>query len=164
MEQAFGRIISIFVAVLMFFLVPLMINMQRQESVIQLAVMQDTVQFVDSVRNMGVLTEEMYEEYQNKIRKVKDGLEVTVVHYVNSIHIGESGIEQIQKIHTHDEIIETWEKELPYTFQKGDFFRVEVKQTVPGIVERFLGSLSTGEGVQSSSYVYYGGSVRYEVK
>lgn len=163
MEHAFSRITAILTAVLMFFMVPLMIHIQRQESLVQLSVMQDTVQFVDSVRNMGRMTPRMYEEYQHKIRRMQDGLEVYMVHTVNSIHMGGEGVEQTLKIRTEADIIECLESRSEYLFQKGDYFRVEVRRKTPGLLERLYGAFSI-EQVNPAAYVYYGGSIRYEGK
>lgn len=162
MEHAFSRIVGIFTAVLMFFLIPLLINLQRQESMVQLSIMQDTVQFVDSVRNMGALTHSMYQEYQNQLRRAKAGLEIHMVHIVNSIHIGDHGIERIQKVRTEEEIQTVLDNEREYLFQKGDYFRVEVRRIESDLMERFQ-MFFYPEMPRTTTYVYYGGSIRYEI-
>lgn len=163
MEHAFSRIMAVFTAVLMFFLVPLVISIQRQEHMIQLAIMQDTVQFVDSVCNMGAMTEHMYEDYQNQIRRLQNGLDVHMVHTVNSLHMGENGIEKIQKIRTESELKEILQGEAEYLFQKGDYFWVEVRRNSLGLLQRFYEALGIRE-TSDAHYVYYGGSIRYEIK
>lgn len=146
MEQAFGRIAAVFVAAFMFCIVPLLIVIQQKEGMLQLAIMQETVQFVDSVRNTGILTEEMYESYQNQIRRLQGGLEVLMVHTKQSIHIGANGVERVQKLCTEKEITSYLSSREYYSFSKGDYLRVEVQKQNAGV------------------YVYYGGSIRYEVK
>lgn len=159
MEHAFSRMMAIFTAVTMFFFVPLVINLQRQENLVQLAVMQDTVEFVDSVRNMGVLTEDMYQRYENKIRQLQGGLEVYMVHTTNSLQMGEDSIEKISVIKTENEIVNGLDEEGIYKLQQGDYFRVEVKCKNTGMFQQ---RINTDTEVSNSTYVYYGGSVRYE--
>lgn len=161
MDHAFSKIVAILTTAVMFFLVPLYINLQRKETMIQLSIMTDTVEFVDSVRNMGYLSTDMYERFEKQIRTIQTGLEIMMVHTVNSLHMGEDGIEKLKKVRTEGEILEQLQAEDEYFLQKGDYFRVEVKRSDSNILEEvFL--VAVDENVRET-YVYYGGSVRYEV-
>lgn len=161
MEQAFGKIVAILTTSAMLFLVPLFINLQRQENMIQLSIMTDTVEFVDSVRNMGYLSVEMYNRFQEQVRKIHSGVEIAMVHRVNSLHIGENGIETVTKIRTENDILTTLQIDREYLFQKGDYFRVEVKRLGKSLPEQLF--LLSSDEHMPDTYVYYGGSVRYEV-
>lgn len=162
MENAFSRIIAIFTAMIMLFIVPMIINMQRQENLIQMSVMQDTVQFVDSVRNMGVLTKEMYERYENKIRRVQGGLEIYMVHTAESISIGSQEVERVETLKTENEIISLLESNGTYDLQMGDYFRVEIKKKAAGYERIIYGGAYPVDDNSTTVYAYYGGSVRYE--
>ena len=61
MENAFGRIVSIMVCVVLMFIIPFMYAEKRTEYVQQLYVTEKTVEFVDSVRNTGRITKDMLE-------------------------------------------------------------------------------------------------------
>ena len=163
MEHAFSRIAAILTAVLLLFLVPLLINMQRQESMVQLAIMQDTVQFVDSVRNMGVVTKDMYNEYQNQIRRIQEGLDIYMEHTQQNLFVGEDKVRRTQVKYTEKDIVELLEEYSIYSFQKGDYLRVEVRKRA-GFLERFMGVLLGNSSTEQNTYVYYGGSIRYETQ
>lgn len=135
---------------------------ELKERMQQEADMQDTVQFVDSVRNTGVLTDAMFERYQNQIRRRQSGLEVYMVHTTDSMHLGETGIEQTAVIRTEDEIQESLTDSGEYRFKKGDYFRVEVKKKISDYQTVLYGNPVNGIESARTVYVYYGGSVRYE--
>lgn len=160
MEHAFSRIVAVFTAVVMFFLAPLMINIQRSENVTQLAVMQCTVEFVDMVRNTSVMTKEMYQQYENRVRKLKSGQEIQMVHTAYSLDAQNQGVQKKQIVKTEQEIVEKLENGEAYEFQMGDYFRVEVKNSSGGFHVFFGGD--NPATINGSTYVYYGGSIRYE--
>lgn len=164
MEQAFGRIVAVFTAVIMLFIAPLVINLQRQENLIHLAVMQHTVEFVDSVRNMGVLTEDMLFRYESQIRQLKGGLEIFMTHTQENIQEKNGQVEVVQVLNTECEIREALDTSGSYELQMGDYFRVEVKKPQSGF-DGFLYGWSWEDNEKSKAvYAYYGGSIRYEDK
>lgn len=162
MEHAWSRVLAILTTAVMFFLVPVVINMQRQENLIQLSIMQDTVQFVDSVRNMGALTEDMLKQYENKIRRLQGGLEISMVHTTESLSINGEQIERISVLRTESDIQNSLASDGVYRFQKGDYFRVEVKKKVSGYWQMLYQTADSSSDSQRTVYAYYGGSVRYE--
>ncbi len=162
MEHAFSRILAILTAAVMFFIVPVVINMQRQENLIQLSIMQDTVQLVDSVRNMGVLTEDMLKRYENQIRQMQSGLEIYMVHTTESLSIEEEHIEQVSVLRTESDIRDSLEHDGTYEFQKGDYFRVEVRKKISGYSQLLYQTADSSSETNRAVYAYYGGSIRYE--
>lgn len=162
MEHAFSKVVAILTATVLFFMLPLMIAMQRQEAMIQLYIWEEIVRMVDTVRNMGNLSYKQYEQYLSDVTAVLDGAEITMLHTTGTIHQAEDGLETIQKTVSEKEIIETLEQAGNYLFQKGDFFRVTVRKKFPGLAERFLHVFSVGDKWNPDVYVYYGGSIRYE--
>lgn len=162
MEHAFSRVVAILMAAVTFAILPLVIHMERQESMIQLSVMSDTVQFVDSVRNMGVLTKEMYERYQSLISSRKAGLSIKLVHYRDCLQLQQGKIEHTEKYTVTEEILSCLEREESYQFEQGEFFRVEVIQKGKGWMEKVRGLWMSNEELYPECYVYYGGSIRFE--
>ncbi len=162
MEHAFGKVAAILAAAVLFFFLPSVIAVQRQEAVIQLYVWEETVRMVDTVRNMGSLSDRQYEQYLSNITAVLDGAEITMVHTADAIHCEQEGLETVQKVVSEEQIIEVLEQSGRYVFQKGDFFRVAVRKKFPGLAERVLHAFSFSEQWDPAVYVYYGGSVRYE--
>lgn len=162
MENAFGKVVAILTAAVLFFILPLMAAMQRQEAVIQLYIWEETVQMVDTVRNMGQLTDKQYEQYVSRVTAVMEGAQITMQHKAGKIHQGEEGLEITKKMVSEKEIVKILEQSGTYPFQKGDFFRVAVYKKIPGLAERLLYAFSTSDKGASSVYAYYGGSIRYE--
>lgn len=162
MEQALGRIASVLVAAVTFCVIPLIIHMQRQESMIQLSIMTYTVQFTDAVRNSGRMTKSMYQRYENQIRGLQQGLEISMVHTKKSLHMGESGVENTEKIYTESDMMTCLEETSEYLFQKGDFFRVEIRKTQQDLLDSVLQAVVPEQADTNDIYVYYGGTIRYE--
>lgn len=162
MEHAFGKIVAILLAAATACIIPLMIHMARVESMVQLSIMTDTVQFVDNVRNHGYMTREMYERYQSTVMGRRGGLDIQLVHMRDAIHMEQGKVVLTEKVSTTEEIMEQLYEEQTYSFEQGEFFRVEVKKGAPGWMDSIYQSLLRSELVYPECYVYYGGSIRYE--
>lgn len=161
MEHALSRILAVLTASVLFFLVPVVINLQRQENLLQMAVMEETVEFVDSVRNMGVLTESMMNRYETKIRQLQSGLEIQMVHTTSALVTNGDEIERKSVIRTEADVFRALKQDGKYNLQQKDYFRVEVKKKSQGYLSMFYG-YSGEETANCAVYAYYGGSVRYE--
>lgn len=70
MGDIIGRVLGIFLAVSLLFLLPLLYFTERQETVEQMYLITETADFVDTVRTTGRLTKENYENFTAKL----DGL------------------------------------------------------------------------------------------
>lgn len=162
MEQAFSRITAILTAAVMLFIVPVVINLQRQENLIQSSIMQFTVQFVDSVRNVGMITEEMLNRYRNQISTLQGGLKIHMVHTVESLYVENGSVEHTSVTRTETDISDSLETNGKYLLQQGDYFRVEVRKPVSGYLRIIYDGYQKTAGMEDTVYAYYGGSVRYE--
>lgn len=161
MEHAWSRIVAILLAAVIFCVIPFMIHVQRQENVIQLGVMTYTVQFVDAVRNSGLMTKGMYQQYENQVRSLSQGLYITMVHTKNCLKMDGTSISRSEEICTEADILEILYETSQYEFQKGDFFRIQITKDSRSDIGRIFG-IGIEEEESEDVYVYYGGSIRYE--
>lgn len=67
MENQFEKVIDIIIAVIIFFVFPVMYFTQRQETLIEQVVSTDTSDFINTVNSHGKLTKAMYEDYIAKL-------------------------------------------------------------------------------------------------
>ena len=162
MGHAWGKIVAILVAAAMFCVIPLLINLQRQENMIQLSVMDATVEFVDTARNLGMISCDEYNKYQKKISKFKEGLEIALVYTTKSMVWENGGIRVVENCYTEQEIKKRLNEERVCYLKKGDYLRAEVRITQKSLLDRIYGHLGIVMGNTTNTYVFYGGSVRYE--
>ena len=79
MSDSFSKIIAIFIASVMMFIVPVRITKARREEFNQTYVLSETMYLVDNVRNTGILSEEMYKAYTDKITGVINNSRIELI-------------------------------------------------------------------------------------
>mgnify|MGYP003313418964 FL=1 len=164
----FGRVMELFVTVVLLFMVPLNYMSARNELLCQNYVTTETTYFVDSVRNIGFVNKQMYETFVKKLAKTNVPYEVKMVHYKVKLTESEEADESegifLPYYHGiyHEDIMTEILASEAYYFYKGDFFSVSVEKkgfTWGDRLESFLiGRNLTNEELQ----VVYGGSIRDE--
>lgn len=159
MNDIFGKAVSILIAAVVFFLLPVLYIAEREGTVAQLYLMTETAYFVDSVCNTGVLTEQMYRKYEQEVLKSGGFYEIKMM-YVRSMIYGVSSEKKESRYYTND-ILEELEREGEYLFPKDTFFKVELYQLKPRIGERIL-ELVSGVVYQIKPVVFYGGTIKFE--
>lgn len=147
MSDSLGKVVSIFIAVILMFLVPVKFYMERQENLNQTYLMTETVYLVDAIRNRGGISKEIYEEYLEKVSLLDGIYEIELKH----VHFNYKSPEE-RKIIREDsyytrQILEVLYRDGEYPMDLGDFFQVELYIYDHGI---------------EVPMVYYGGSIRYE--
>lgn len=148
MNDSFGKVLGILIAVVLMFLVPVQFSLQRQENLKQVYIMTETVYLVDAVRNKGRLTIDMYETYLAKIRLL-GGLYQADLHHIHFTHKNPKVRYMVEEDSYYTrQITEILYKEGEYLFDIGDFFQMQVS-SIKNKIETPL--------------VYYGGSIKYEV-
>ncbi len=164
----FGRVMELFVTVILLFLVPLNYMSAKNEMLCQTYVTTETAYFVDSVRNIGFVDRQMYETFVKKLTVTNVPYEIEMSHYKTRLHETEESI-GTEKIYTsyyqgmyHEEIMGAILDSDSYCFNRGDFFSVSVKKkglTWGDRLESFLTGRSQGK---EEMQVVYGGSIRDE--
>lgn len=74
MVNALSKITAALLAVLLLFLFPALQAAQRQEDIRYLAAYRTLVQFTDAVRNKGIVTPKMYEDFIREIEITGEGM------------------------------------------------------------------------------------------
>ncbi|MCR5785538.1 MAG: hypothetical protein K6G40_07855 [Eubacterium sp.] len=154
MNNAFSQIVSIIIAALILFLMPLSFLYGRTDNLRQMYVMTQTEYFVDSVCNTGFLSKEMYEQY---LRSISDKGAVYTVEITRETPVytyTSEGYEKSYEYYDTDEIVAALECGERYYFFKGDFIRAEVIKVSD--INVFTRKFSKG------TECYCGGQIKYE--
>lgn len=148
MNDNFGKVVSILIAVVLMFIVPVIFYMERQENLKQTYIMTETVYLVDAVRNKGRLTKDMYETFLDRLRMLGGLYEADLqhIHFTHKIP-EERYVVQEDSYYTR-QITEALYQEGEYIFDLGDFFQMEVSLNEHGL---------------KTPVIYYGGSIKYEI-
>ena len=130
MEDSLITIFSIILAVLLMFIFPIMDTWERQDDISYMSIYATIVEFVDSARNLGYITEDMYNSFLRSIYATGNRYEVTIEHR-NFENI--PGYEHGVYINTYtNSIIKSLENDATghrYDMSAGDYFYVSIKNT-----------------------------------
>ena len=162
MSDILGRVLGIFLAVGLLFLIPAMYFAERRETVEQLYLITETANFVDTVRMTGRLTKETYENFQSKLGGLPEIYEVKMTGRHQRIELLEQVLYLRQEEFYEQQIVEQLEKEGEYCFGEGDFFRVELVKRSSGILKKIRGFLLPDLEDSGGVNVYYGGMICYD--
>lgn len=181
--NAFGKIVSILIAVILLFLCPTQYMAQKQDILMQQYVTTETSYFIDSSRNLGYITKQMYEEYMRRIELGNNLYEVELIHY-HVVYYKEAG-EQVDSdynemsvysgeeeetyrrymcYYTSDILDELYSTEGGYVYKmnQDDYLTIKVKQKNKTLGKR-LQELLLGIDYTDGNYVtVYGGLIRDE--
>lgn len=80
MSNTIGKIFAVLLAVLLFFVYPLMHMFEQQDKTSRIFVFTETTAFVDAIRNTGHLTPQMYEEFTRKLSATDNIYEIGLEH------------------------------------------------------------------------------------
>lgn len=179
--NAFGKIIGILIAVVLLFVWPMQYVLQKQDILMQQYITTETSYFIDSIRNLGYVTKQMYEEYMRKIEMGNNLYEVELTHYhmrfynkaeaehdnsnVEMNYLGEEDMCRRYLCYYTAEILEElYSEECGYIYKMNqeDYITVKVKsknKTLGSQMQEFL----LGTDYSDRNYVsIYGGLIRDE--
>lgn len=178
MVNALSKITAALLAVLLLFLFPALQAAQRQEDIRYLAAYRTLVQFTDAVRNKGVVTPTMYEDFVREIEITGGGYEVELEHRHKSYHpeyadpadptTFQNDFSVVYDAFYTPDILQvmfparTGQKEDTYVLQEGDFFAVTVVDRSRSPFDILSEFLYNGAGRENPSLLTYGGMVLNE--
>lgn len=119
MEEALGNVFSILLCSVLMFMVPLMYVRERMEYMTQINVTAETVEFVDSVRNTGIITKDMYEVYMRQV--LRAGGDVKLTHSVCGVGSNQTTVVEYDR-QDIEELLYT--QGTDYGLRREDYFRV----------------------------------------
>lgn len=133
MGDSLSIIFTVIVAVIIMFIFPTLDTWERQDDLSYMAVYSATTDFVDAIRNTGVLTPGMYDSFYRQLLGTTNTYKVTLEHREYMI-VPRSGdpanpVEVDYLYHYTSEIESVLNAGNNYTFDKGDYIYVSVKNT-----------------------------------
>lgn len=132
MEDSLITIFSIILAAILMFIFPIMNTWERQDDISYMSIYADTVEFVDSARNLGYITLDMYESFLKSIYATGNTYDITLEH--RNFEIIPSG-DDYRSIYINSytqSIIDKLQNDSSgniYKMSEGDYFYVSVKNT-----------------------------------
>ena len=132
MGDSLSLVFSMMVAVLIMFLFPMMDSWERQDDLSYMAAYTATVDFVDGVRNTGVLTRSMLNSFTGRLAATGNSYDIVMEHREYKVVPSGDGSEVVYLNHYTTEIdkaIVPVSSSGEYHFNKGDYFYVSVKNT-----------------------------------
>ena len=156
MSDIFGKVCSIFLAVMILFGMPLVYMNERAKTAEQMYLLTEATHFVDSVCNTGVISGQMLRGFYASLARNTAVYEVTFLHEQPEYVYDETEDDYVRCETYHDEtdIRKQVEQGNDYFFSRGDFLLLTIEKKVgftllPGIKDRTVG-------------IRYGGTVKYE--
>lgn len=135
MEEIFSKVVAMLLGCILMIVLPMSIISERQKNMEQTYVYTETIEFVDSVCNKGIIYEDYFVEYLNSICGLSNIYNVKLERSIS----GEEGYIEYTR-----QITDCLENEHRYEMKKGDFIRVEV-------VDK-----------EGNSVTFYGGKIKDE--
>ena len=166
-----SKIIAIILSVILMFIAPLLYMAQKQDVISQSYVSNKTTEFIDSIKNSGYISMQMYMDYINKIDATNNLYNIEIVHakkVVEPLYNENSGnfLEDnyIYYVNTYqDKILETLDKGEDYKFSQGDYISITVVNRTKTIATRLMELFYSSDVPDEQILVTYGGMIRDEM-
>lgn len=161
--NSLGKVIEIILMAIFICVLPVYYMALKQDSICQTYVTTETSYFVDSIRNQGYLTKDMYQLYQKRLQATGLLYSVYMIHYKAELSQIEEGGKIIYKKYYHTITTKEILKEKSYYFTRGDYFKIEIYNQSKTYATK-LGELFYGRKLPIEQIaVTYGGMIRDEV-
>ena len=132
MGDSLSLVFSMMVAILIMFFFPMLDSWERQDDLSYMAAYSATVDLVDAVRNTGLLTVNMLNSYTSQLAATANSYDIVLEHREYKIVPGttENTLEVVYLNHyTNEREAALNSPSGEYTFNKGDYFYVSIKNT-----------------------------------
>ena len=162
-----GKLVAIIIGVVLLFLAPIQSISQKQDSISQIVVDNETANFVDSIMYSGYISKEMYITFLKKLEKTGNIYKITLCHSRKQVTPGLSdeshviqGEYDVHYINVYeDEIMESFNNGDDYTMNQGDYISVKVVNRNKTIGSKVMSAL-TFVNVDNKIITTYGGMIR----
>lgn len=178
MSETLSKIVALVISIFLFFIFPVENMLTRQDDISRIVVLNETAEFVDSVRNLGYITPLMYMQFSRALSATGNLYEISMEHIHNSIepvYTDPDDLTSFQhdygfntRITYTDEILEKLFPENPdeadrkYCLSKGDIFTVKVVNVNKTPATKVQQMLLMSDLPVQRIIVNYGGMVRDE--
>ncbi len=159
MDDIFGRVVSIFIAVCIMFGMPFIYMTERAKSARQMYILSEVTHFVDSVSNIGFIDGEMMRSFYGEMSFKGSVDSITILHesdeYAEAENAyGEPEYVRVKTYHDETDIWSVIERGEDYKFLKGDYLKVTVREENAFSLFPFL--------EDETVMAVYGGCIKYE--
>lgn len=177
LSETLSKIIALVISILLLFIFPVENMLTRQDDITRTVVLNETAEFVDSVRNLGYITPLMYMQFTHALSTTGNIYEISMehIHYrIDPIYIDKDDMTSFQhnynvnnRVTYTDEIINRLFPENPdqdryYYLSKGDIFKVKVVNINKTPATKVQQMLLMSDLPVKRIVVNYGGMVRDE--
>ena len=156
MSDIFGKVCSIFLAVIIMFGMPLVYMNERAKTAEQMYLLTEATHFVDSVCNTGCISGQMMRSFYALLAQENAVYEVTFLHEQPEYVYDEEQESYVrcETYHDEEDIRAQIEQGYDYYFSRGDFFLITIEKAagftlIPSVMDRTVS-------------IRYGGTVKYE--
>ena len=132
MGDSLSVVFAMIMSILMLFFFPMLDSWERQDDLSYMVVYSATVDLVDAVRNTGLLTNDMLEDYEYLLSSTGNSFDIVLEHREYKVVPGATAgtSEVVYLNHYTNEIKNKFEvSDGKYTFNKGDYFYISIKNT-----------------------------------
>jgi hypothetical protein len=179
MSDMLSKVIALLIAVLLLYIFPVENMLARQDDITRVFVLNETTQFVDSVRNLGYVTPTMYLQFAEVLSATGNSYDIRMEHNhvsIDPLYTDPAELTSFQhdyrtnyKTTYTDEIMEALfpetsqpQTDIYYYLSRGDIFSVHVVNKNKTIASRVQEMLLITELPTKRIIVNYGGMVRDE--
>jgi hypothetical protein len=180
MADSFSKIVAIFLAALLLFVVPIKNEFERIDNTSRIYVLNETAKFVDSVRNLGYITPLMYQDYMGRLEATNNIYEVRLEHSIKTFDpvysdpLDEDTFDGDYLVgfnsYYNNVILPVLFPDPPidedadrtYRLSRGDYFTVTVFNKNKTMATKLQEMLYNGNAPVTKIYVRYGGMVKDE--
>ena len=163
MDDIFGKVISVFLAVCIMFGMPFIYMTERAKSARQMYMLSEVTRFVDSACNIGFIDRDMMQKLYMNL-SFSDGITVIDILHESDEFVAEDGEDnsdgevkaysRVNTFHDEEDIWNVVENEEKYGFLKGDYLKVTVREEKTFSLFPFI--------EDNTVSAVYGGCVKYE--
>ncbi|MGN0337729.1 MAG: hypothetical protein ACI4EE_09585 [Lachnospiraceae bacterium] len=156
MSDIFGKVCSIFLAVIILFGMPLVYMNERAKTAEQMTLLTEATHFVDSVCNTGLISGQMLRTFYASLARESAVYEVTFLHEQPEYVFDEAEERYVrcETYHDEEDIRNQVEQGENYYFCRGDFFLITI--------EKKAGFMLLPNMKDHTVSIRYGGTVKYE--
>lgn len=169
--NAFSKIIAIIITVILLFLTPMLYMAQKQDIISQSYVSSEATKFIDSIKNSGYISIEMYMDFVKKIDATNNLYNIEIVHSHKVVEplYDENSSTFLEDYDTYyyntyqDEILEVFDQRKDYEFFQGDYISIIIKNRTKTIATRLMELFYSSDIPDEQILITYGGMIRDEV-
>ncbi|MFV0342608.1 MAG: hypothetical protein ACK5JH_06900 [Anaerocolumna sp.] len=169
--DSFSKIVAIFLAVILLFIAPILYMAQKQDSISQLYVSTETTKFIDSIKNSGYVSKNMYADFIKKIDKTGNIYQIKITHSHERVEplvdVTTNDILQDYSVYFYntyeDEIFDAFDQDKDYRFDRGDYISIQVSNLNKTTAVSLLENILSKDLEDTQIVVSYGGMIRDEI-